>query len=116
MMTFILTIIQDKFFLVLLIAMITTLVSHIGYTVLAERIVSVLQMIFFRVAHREHLSKWNELRKAKHDLSQIAAQDEFAKWAKLQRKIDQLQLEFDTAKGSMKRVEMFMIFVIGILM
>jgi hypothetical protein len=41
------------------------------------------------------MSSWRSLRTARHALSEISAQDEFAKWARQQRTVDKLQGEFD---------------------
>lgn len=55
-------------------------------------------MVVGRSAYRAYLASWNELRQARHDLSLISAQDEFAKWARLQRKIDAMQSAFDQTR------------------
>jgi hypothetical protein len=41
------------------------------------------------------MQSWRALRAARHTLSEISAQDEFAKWARQQRTVDKLQGEFD---------------------
>lgn len=52
-------------------------------------------MIFGRSAYAAYLRDWHDLRKAKQDLATVSAQDEFARWARLQRKIDTMQANFD---------------------
>ncbi len=52
-------------------------------------------MIFGRSAYAAYIKDWKELHKTRQDLSGISAQDEFAKWARLQRKVDKMQEDFD---------------------
>lgn len=75
-----------------------------------------MRLIFLRAARRAQLAHATELRKTKQEIAQISAQDEFAKWARLQRRIDKLQAEGDAAKGSSKRLEMGLVFVGGLVL
>lgn len=52
-------------------------------------------MIFNRGEHSAFSRAWKDLYKARKALSEISAQDEFAKWAKQQRVVDKLQAEVD---------------------
>lgn len=52
-------------------------------------------MIFGRSAYASYMKDWKELRKSKQELTTVSAQDEFAKWARLQRKVDTMQANFD---------------------
>lgn len=49
------------------------------------------------------MKSWRELREARKNLSEISAQEEFAKWARQQRVMDKLQAEHDKLSGERQR-------------
>ena len=60
-------------------------------------------MVFNRGDYRDFLHSWRELREARRLLSEISAQDEFAKWARQQRIVDRLQAQHDRVTGERQR-------------
>lgn len=60
-------------------------------------------MIFQRRSHGDFIRSWGELREARRLLSEISAQDEFAKWARQQRTVDRLQAQHDQLAGERQR-------------
>ena len=53
---------------------------------------------------RDLVSIWKELSNARKTLSSISAQDEFAKWARQQRKIDKLQADYEKLDNHRQRL------------
>lgn len=60
-------------------------------------------MVFGRGAYRDFIHSWGELREARRLLSEISAQDEFAKWARQQRTVDRVQAQHDRLTGERQR-------------
>lgn len=88
---------------VCLTAFLLSLVNAIGFGRLAERLVSVFDTIFGGAAYREYKKKWAELNEMRTSIATISAQDEFARWARLQRKIDSAQAEYDKLSSERSR-------------
>ena len=59
------------------------------------KLLNVYALLFHRAEHREYLASWNELKKARAVLSEVSAQEEFARWARQQRTVDKLQAEYE---------------------
>lgn len=101
----------DPLIYTLLLAIGYALIVKIGYSRAAELIYGGLQSLFGRTAHRQFIASWKDLKHAKAEVAKtspqvqsnyerqsisfFSIQDEFAKWAKLQRKVDALQADFD---------------------
>lgn len=64
---------------------------------------SVYRFLFHRTAHLSYTASWRELQRARREASEISAQDEFARWARQQRKLEQLQTSFDRLCGKRQR-------------
>ena len=78
---------EGLFGMVLFTAILTALITFIGYSTIAElvselfiysiiclQLYSLAQQIFCRSEYRKYLQSWNELRHAKRDLSSVSAQ------------------------------------------
>lgn len=61
----------------------------------------MFQKIFGRSAYSKYIQDWQELRQIKQELSSISAQDEFAKWARLNRNLEKKQADFDKLRTKM---------------
>lgn len=86
-----------------LIACLFALINSIGIARIASLLVSTFDAVFGGAAYRAYKSKWRELVDLRSQISGVSAQDEFAKWARLQRKIDTLQQEWDKMGGERSR-------------
>ena len=103
---------MEPFYSTLILFSLHALISKLGYTRAAESIYSSFLITFGRKDNKKFLENWRELKTAKAEVSKTSAQvriniilfyflhvsrfqDEFAKWAKLQRKVDKLQTDFD---------------------
>ncbi|KAG0208225.1 GET complex subunit get1 [Mortierella sp. GBA30] len=73
---------------VLMVVLLTELINLIGKT----HFTAMAYDIYLKVVHKERVAKQRQLKKEiltlKNDLSRTSSQDEFAKWAKLRRKMD----------------------------
>ncbi|KAG0285777.1 GET complex subunit get1, partial [Linnemannia gamsii] len=73
---------------VLLVVLLTELINLIGKT----HFTALAYDIFLKVVHKDRMTKQRALKKEvltlKNELARTSSQDEFAKWAKLRRKMD----------------------------
>ncbi|KAF9982313.1 GET complex subunit get1 [Mortierella antarctica] len=73
---------------VLLVVLLTELINLIGKT----HFTAMAYDLYLKIAHKERVVKQRQLKKEiltlKNDLARTSSQDEFAKWAKLRRKMD----------------------------
>lgn len=81
-------------------------ISAVGYTRLASLLLSLYDHIFGGASLRDYRQKWSTLHALRLEISTISAQDEFARWARLQRRIDASQQEWDKATQERSRAEM----------
>ncbi|KZS98616.1 hypothetical protein SISNIDRAFT_448894 [Sistotremastrum niveocremeum HHB9708] len=73
---------------IFLLVFVGQLISWIGQTVLQNIAYSMYQSIFNASTVKRQKALQNEILTTKKELLQTSAQDEFAKWAKLRRKVD----------------------------
>jgi hypothetical protein len=97
---------MDDLLKVTLAALIFALVNQVGFSRLADLIVSLFDTVFGGSAYRGYKAKWSSLQQMRSELSSISAQDEFAKWARLQRRIDAAQADYDKESGERGRRQM----------
>ncbi|GJJ06112.1 hypothetical protein Clacol_000301 [Clathrus columnatus] len=86
---------------IFLIALFTQLVNWIGKSVLLNIFYSIHQYIFQRQSVQRHRQLQKEILSTKQELLQTSAQDQFAKWAKLRRKVDKGLEELEKSNTSL---------------
>jgi len=74
--------------LIFLIVLLTQVVAWIGKSVLQEAAFSLYSSVFLAKAQRDQKRLRKQVLEDKADLAKTSSQDEFAKWAKLRRKVD----------------------------
>ncbi|CAG8488573.1 8910_t:CDS:2 [Funneliformis caledonium] len=78
-----------------LIVLITEFILWFGYS----QIASLAYGIYLNVFEKERIQKQRKIKRdilnVKHDLTRTSSQDQFAKWAKLRRKLDSKMSELD---------------------
>ncbi|KIJ39946.1 hypothetical protein M422DRAFT_32546 [Sphaerobolus stellatus SS14] len=73
---------------IFLLCLLAEIVNWIGSAVLLNIFYAIHQYLFHRSAVRQHSALKREVLASKQELLQTSAQDQFAKWAKLRRKVD----------------------------
>lgn len=104
---------MDYFWSTVLLASTVSLIQTLGYSTIAEYVYNIIFYIFFYRSFQSQKAIFKELIKCRKEHAQISAQDEFAKWARLQRRVDKLQSDYDSEKGKTKRWEMFLVFILS---
>ncbi|KAG8876811.1 GET complex subunit get1, partial [Tulasnella sp. 331] len=79
---------MDLILTIFLLVFLTQLVSWVGTAVLQDLVCSLHQRVFYGAKATEQRRLKTSILTAKKELSEISAQDQFAKWAKLRRKMD----------------------------
>lgn len=74
--------------IIFLVVLLTQVVAWIGKSVLQEAAFSAYSSIFLSKAHRDQSRLRKQVLEDKAELNRTSSQDEFAKWAKLRRKVD----------------------------
>lgn len=74
--------------LIFLVVLLTQVVAWIGKSVLQEAAFSLYSSIFLSSAYRDQKKLRKQVLEDKAELGRTSSQDEFAKWAKLKRKLD----------------------------
>ncbi|WWC71365.1 uncharacterized protein I206_105320 [Kwoniella pini CBS 10737] len=74
--------------LIFLVVLLTQIVSWVGQTVLQEITFSIYSKIFLSKASKEQSKLRKQVLKDKAELGSTSSQDEFAKWAKIRRRLD----------------------------
>ncbi|PWN95523.1 hypothetical protein FA09DRAFT_341166 [Tilletiopsis washingtonensis] len=86
--------------LILLCVLATSALSAVGHA----RITSLLSPLYLRLfharAHAHSRAARAELLRLRLELGGISAQDDFAKWAKMRRRVDKLQVEAEAGNAS----------------
>lgn len=84
-----------------LIVLITEFILWFGYS----QIASLAYGIYLNVFEKERIQKQRKIKRdilnVKHDLTRTSSQDQFAKWAKLRRKLDSKMSELDKITTSL---------------
>ncbi|KAI9137505.1 WRB/Get1 family, partial [Paraphysoderma sedebokerense] len=70
-------------------------VSWIGFSVIASTLYLVYRKLFQSKEFNKQAKLKSEIVVLRNDLSKTSSMDEFAKWAKIRRKIDSKQAEFE---------------------
>ncbi|KAL5632062.1 hypothetical protein ACGC1H_000175 [Rhizoctonia solani] len=91
------SILSTIFILVLL----TELVRWIGKSVLLELLYPVYTRVFLKSTVERQRTLRADVLAAKRDLLQTSSQDQFAKWAKLRRRVDRGLAELDTINSTL---------------
>ncbi|KAF9580241.1 GET complex subunit get1 [Lunasporangiospora selenospora] len=82
-------------FAVLLVVLVTELINLVGKT----HFTALAYDLYLRTVHKDSVAKQRQLKKEvltlKNELSRTSSQDEFAKWAKLRRKMDSKAAELE---------------------
>lgn len=84
-------------------AAILALVNVIGFARLADSLVSFYDFVLGGASYRAYRAQWSQLTAVRAELAGVSAQDEFARWARLQRRVDAAQAEFDRTAGERGR-------------
>ncbi|KAL5523840.1 GET1 [Sanghuangporus baumii] len=94
---------------IFLLVLFAELIQWIGQSVLCELAYSIHLRIFYASKAAQQRALKNEILTAKAELLQTSSQDQFAKWAKLRRRVDKglaelekLNSELDSARNSYK--------------
>lgn len=74
--------------LIFLIVLLTQVVAWIGKSVLQEAAFSLYSSVFLGKAQRDQKRLRKQVLEDKAELGKTSSQDEFAKWAKIRRRVD----------------------------
>lgn len=87
--------------LILLVIFATNVVSWIGKSVLVELAFAAYQPFFLRPSYTKQRALKKEILANKAELNATSSQDQFAKWAKLRRKLDKGLADLEKLNGSL---------------
>ncbi|CAE6518962.1 unnamed protein product [Rhizoctonia solani] len=86
---------------IFILVFITELVRWVGKSVLLELLYPVYTKIFLKSTVDRQRTLRADVLAAKRDLLQTSSQDQFAKWAKLRRRVDRGLAELDTINSTL---------------
>ncbi|KAG8882049.1 GET complex subunit get1 [Tulasnella sp. 332] len=93
---------MDLILTIFLLVFLTQLVSWVGTAVLQDLVFSLHQRVFYGAKATEQRRLKTSILTAKKELSEISAQDQFAKWAKLRRKMDKELADLEKLSTSIR--------------
>ncbi|KAF8513020.1 CHD5-like protein-domain-containing protein [Hysterangium stoloniferum] len=86
---------------IFLLALLAQVVTWIGSTVLLNLFYAIHQYIFHASTVKQHRQLKKEILSTKQELLHTSAQDQFAKWAKLRRKVDKALEDLEKLNNAM---------------
>ncbi|KAJ3054479.1 GET complex subunit get1 [Rhizophlyctis rosea] len=87
---------MDPLLAVFLYALLLTLIDRLGYTVIGTGLYTIYQKAVNSEKTARFASYKQEITTLRRDLTGTSAQDEFAKWAKMRRRLDKLSVEYQS--------------------
>ena len=82
------------------------LVNAIGFARIANVLIYLYDVVFGGAAYKEYKATWKQLSDLKREIATVSAQDQFAKWARLQRQVDKAQADWERINTERSRNQM----------
>ncbi|KAI5120654.1 hypothetical protein M0805_007991 [Coniferiporia weirii] len=88
-------------FSIFLLVFVTELIQWVGQSVLLELAYAIYLRVFFSSKTTQQRTLKNEILEAKAELLKTSSQDQFAKWAKLRRRVDKGLADLEKLNGEL---------------